>query len=182
MGFQSSGPSDPISLRRREALGRLGVLPFLLAACGRAAPPPPVVAAGKLMPAVDLPDLAGRRIKVGGGGRPLLLNFWATWCSPCRAEMAVLERLHRRLGPAGLLVAGISVDGDVNLVREFILQQGLDFVLLWDQAGEMTRKALGIRTFPTTVLVRRDGVIADVMAGERTWDSGTALEAVQSLL
>lgn len=162
-------------------LGRLGILPFLLAACGRA-PSPPVVGAGKAMPAVELPDLAGRRARIGGDGQPLLLNFWATWCRPCRAEMAGLERLHRSLGPAGLRVVGISVDSDVNLVREFILQQGLDFVLLWDRAGEMTQNALGIRVFPTTVLVRRDGTIAEAMAGERNWDDSTAQEAVRALL
>lgn len=134
------------------------------------------------MPGLELPDLEGRMVRLDGLGKPLLLNFWATWCPPCRAEMAGLDRLHRSLGAAGLVVFGASVDDDANLVREFILQQGIGFPMVWDRAGKMAKMTLGIRGFPTTLLVRRDGVIADVVTGQRDWDGAPARGTVQALL
>lgn len=180
MGSQSKSPIDPV--RRRVVLGWMGALPFLLAACGRAAETSPL-AVGKPMPALELPGLDGRMVRVGDSpGRPLVLNFWATWCPPCRAEMGGLDRLHREFGEAGLGVFGISVDSDPNLVREFILQQRIVFPILWDRAGDLTQGALRVGAFPTTVLVRRDGSIADVLLGERNWDASPARDAVRALL
>ena len=131
---------------------------------------------------LELPGLDGRVVRAGGPGRPALLNFWATWCSPCRAEMGGLDRLYREFGNAGLAIAGISVDSDANLVREFLLQQGIGFPVLWDRGGEVSKKALEVRVFPTTVLVRRDGIIADVVLGERAWNESPARDWVRALL
>lgn len=181
VGSRSSGLTEPGLARRREALRRLGALPLLLTACGRDAAAP-ILTAGAPLPALDLPDLQGRRVRLGGPGQPLILNFWATWCPPCRAEMGGLDRLHRALGAAGLRVVGVSVDRDANLVREYVLQEGLAFPILWDRAGEVAQAALGVRAFPTTALVGRDGVIAEVLLGERDWDAGPARERVQALL
>ncbi|HJW27309.1 MAG TPA: TlpA disulfide reductase family protein [Rhodocyclaceae bacterium] len=181
MGSRSSGLTEPGPSRRREALRRLAALPFVLSACGRDAATPALVA-GATLPVLDLPDLHGRRVRLGGPGQPLVLNFWATWCPPCRAEMGGLDRLHRALGAASLRVVGVSVDRDLNLVREYVLQEGLAFPILWDRAGEAVQAALGVRAFPTTALVRRDGLIAEVLLGERDWDAGPARERVQALL
>lgn len=134
------------------------------------------------MLAIELPDLAGRVVRPGGGGQALLLNFWATWCPPCRAEMAGLERLYRRLQGAGLALFGISIDDDVNLVREFVLQNGISFPILHDRSGALTQGRLALRSFPTTILVGRNGLVSDVVIGERRWDASPTLDAVRSLL
>lgn len=166
---------------RRSFLCRMGVSPFLVAACGRDEGGS-LLAVGKAMPVLDLPDLDGRSGRIGGGGLPLLINFWATWCRPCRAEMGGLDRLHRKFSNAGLSVIGVSIDTDANLVREFILQQGFVFPIFLDRAGEKTLGSLRIGAFPTTVLVRRDGAVADVVVGERNWDEGPARDGVLALL
>lgn len=180
MASRSSAPSDVLFRRRRAALGRLAVLPFLLAACGREAHPK--LTPGTPLPSLALPGLDGTVQALGGARRPAVINFWATWCPPCRAEMGGLERLHRRFAAAGLLVQGVSADTDANLVREYLLREGVGFPILMDPAGKRAREALGIGLFPTTLLVRRDGVVAEVAVGERDWDAGPAHEAVRALL
>jgi thiol-disulfide isomerase/thioredoxin len=115
-------------------------------------------------------------------GRPMLVNFWATWCRPCRAEMPSLDRLYRQAMARGLEVLAVSVDSDVQLVREFVLQTGVSFPVLLDRSGEATRDALAISAFPTTVLVERSGAVAGVVVGEREWDAGPARAAAEALL
>lgn len=131
---------------------------------------------------MKLPDLAGRMVNLGGREEPLLLNFWATWCPPCRAEMGGLDRLYRRWHGAGLAMFGISIDEDANLVREFILQTGITFPVLHDRSGVLAQDALALHSFPTTILVARDGVVAEVAIGERRWDVSPAEDAVRTLL
>lgn len=183
MVFPSSAPIEPTGPARpgrRRALRALAALPWLAAACGRDATVARL-AAGHALPDIELPDLDGRMRRLGPG-QPMLINFWATWCPPCRAEMASLERLHQALGPAGLAVYAISVDEDLNLVREFVLQQRLGFPVLHDRGRGVTEERLGIRVFPTTLLVRRGGAVAEVVLGERTWDAPPSRDAARALL
>lgn len=184
MGFRSK---DPISRRRAVSGGRrsvlrlLGAMPWFLTACGRE-PVRPGLAAGAIMAGFGLPDLGGQMIEVVPGRQPMLINFWATWCLPCRAEMGSLDRLHAELGGAGLAVYGVSVDEDINLVREFVLQNRVEIPILHDRSGTITQNRLGVRAFPTTVLVRRSAVVADVVVGARAWDEPPMLAAARTLL
>lgn len=106
-------------------------------------------------------------------GRPLLINFWATWCPPCRKEMADLDALGRELGPRGLQLLAISVDADRNLVREYLRQQGLGLAVLVDNDQRWSASALGIPGFPTTYLIGSDGLIRNVWVGPRAWADPT---------
>jgi cytochrome c biogenesis protein CcmG/thiol:disulfide interchange protein DsbE len=91
-------------------------------------------------------------------GTVVLLNFWATWCEPCRAEMPLLEARSRALGPAGLLVVGVNFDEPVDLVRAFQDELGLTFPIVLDPGGRVQAmyKVLG---YPTTFFIDRSGVI-----------------------
>lgn len=154
---------------RRAVLAGLFGLPLLLA-CNRSAAPA-VLAVGDPMPGFRLPtSLAAEQTVLAGSG-PFLLNFWATWCPPCRAEMAALDRVHRELAAKGLAVLGISVDEDVFLVQEFALKEKLTLPLLFDRGGEVARKAFRVGAYPSSFLVDRQGVVAEVWVGERDWDS-----------
>jgi len=102
-------------------------------------------------------------------GRPLLINFWATWCPPCRKEMADLDALNASLGQNGLQLLAISVDADGNLVREYLRRERLGLTVLIDRNQQWSMSALRVPGFPTTYLVGRDGVIRDVWVGPRAW-------------
>lgn len=141
---------------------------MLLAACGRRDAAPGAV---QRLPALALPDLeSGMPMPLDAlRERALLVNFWATWCPPCRQEMASLERLSRRTGSA-LRVVGISVDEDVNLAREFVRKTGVTFLNLTDPAGRAAGRALGVNSLPETFLVSPSGSIRRRVRGAREWD------------
>ncbi len=102
-------------------------------------------------------------------GRPLLFNLWATWCPPCRNEMADLESLHRTLAPRGLVLLAISIDENIQLAREFTIRQNLSFTVLSDPGQRWAASVLKAPGLPTSYLVGRDFLIKDVMVGPRAW-------------
>lgn len=182
--FSSRWESSPGSFkpfRREFFLASMSWLAASLIGCdgaGRATS----LAPGALLPKVDLPGLDGVLQPIPGPSAPLLINFWATWCSPCRAEMASLNRLYLAARAQGLRFYGVSVDEDINLVREFVLQSRLDFPILMDLGGKAARDLFRIAAFPTTLLVRPDGRLDSLVEGAREWDSGNSAKAVMSLL
>ena len=93
--------------------------------------------------------------------KALLVNFWATWCEPCRREMPELQALAESLDPDHFAVVGVSIDEDANLAREFLLEFGIDFANLHDPGQLLARDRLGIVAYPQTFLVSPDGVIVD---------------------
>ncbi len=161
-------------------LGGLVGLPLLLA-CNRSVAPA-TLAVGEPMPGFRLPTSRASEQSVLVGTGPFLLNFWATWCPPCRAEMAALDRVHRDLAVKGLAVLGISVDEDVFLVQEFALKEKLTLPLLFDRGGEIARKTFRVAAYPSSFLVDKHGVVAEVWVGERDWDSASIRARLGQLL
>lgn len=163
---------------------RAGVALMLLGlmACIEREPKPFPV--GQVIPAVPLPNLAGDAAKLPEAlrGRTTLINFWATWCEPCREEMPSLEQLHRQINPARLSVIGVSVDTDLNLAREFLLQHAITFANHTDGAQKLARDALGIRAFPATFVVAADGTVKAVITGARDWASAETLQLLEQAL
>lgn len=150
----------------------------LLAGCGSREVP--VAGKGKPFPELKLPDLTGRETPLPRGPA-LIVNFWATWCSPCREEMPSLQRLASSYPPGDLQVIGISVDDDVNLVKEFQLRHAIDFTLLSDHDQRLTN-TLQIGVLPMTFLLTREHVVADVVAGARDWAGTTMRKEIDRLL
>ena len=103
-------------------------------------------------------------------GKTLLINFWATWCAPCRREMPDLQRLSDGLDPERYAVIGISVDKDVNLVREFLLQYQIRFPIYLDAGKHLAVERLGINSYPQTFVVSPAGVIAQRIDKPISWD------------
>lgn len=138
---------------------------------------------GKALPEFALPDLSGSLVDSRAfPGKALLINVWATWCHPCRVEMAGLDRLYHSLSSQGLVLLGISIDEDMNLVREFVRQTGVSFPVLSDPKGHKSRAIIGTSAVPASLLVGRDGHVRRVVVGERTWDEGEARAWVAGLL
>lgn len=157
------------SLRRWRA-GLIAAF-FLLGACG-AGTGGDRPGIGVPLPEVTLTSLAAGTPTSTEAlrGVPLVINFWATWCAPCRSEMPGLERLSRRIAPHRVRVIGITVDHDLNLAREFARALGLTFPIFVDGDGKTLQTLLRVKALPETVLVSADGAIVARIAGVRDWD------------
>jgi thiol-disulfide isomerase/thioredoxin len=132
--------------------------------------PKPVTTAdiGQAAPGLRLPLVGGGEMDLESfRGRPVVLNFWATWCEPCRAEMPALERAQQQYRAEGLAVIGVDMqEGDAE-IQAFLEQVGVTFPSLVDRTGEVTRqwRATGL---PTTFMIDRQGIIRDVRVGPLT--------------
>ncbi|RWO25443.1 MAG: TlpA family protein disulfide reductase [Mesorhizobium sp.] len=104
-------------------------------------------------------------------GKMVLLNVWATWCAPCRAEMPTLDRLQERLGDEGFDVVALSVDrAGAGAVRKFFDEIGVKLPVFIDQDGAAIR-ALGLFGLPATLLIGPDGNELARLAGPAEWDT-----------
>lgn len=138
---------------------------------------------GDVFPALTLNDLDGRPHSFGATpGHALLINLWATWCEPCRREMPALDRLARTHAGRGLDVLTISLDDDVNLVREFLLRYRIGLPVLLDANQQSTRHILPGTALPRTYLVARDRRVSEVVEGYRDWESSAAEAELARLL
>ncbi len=126
---------------------------------------------GTLAPNFRLPRLDGGEIDLSAlRGRPVLVNFWASWCAPCRAEMPALARVAQNYEQAGLVVVGINQLEDPDAVRQFVQEFGVTFPIALDRDGTVSRdwRVYGI---PQTYLIDADGVIRKAWIGPVTEDS-----------
>jgi thiol-disulfide isomerase/thioredoxin len=100
-------------------------------------------------------------------GQVVALNFWATWCVPCRAEMPALERAQQQYRDRGLVVLGVDFQEQDSEIQGFLQEVGVTFPSAVDRTGEAARqwRATGL---PTTFLIDRDGIIRDVRVGAFT--------------
>ena len=115
-------------------------------------------------------------------GRIVFLNFWATWCVPCREEMPAMERLYRRYRDQGLVVLALSVDvhGEAA-ITPFVKELGLTFPVGLDPNMRIA-SLYGIRALPSTFLLDRQGRIVGSAIGPREWDSPPGLAVIERLL
>ena len=102
--------------------------------------------------------------------KTLLVNFWATWCAPCRKEMPDLQKLSDTVDQNQFAVIGISVDDDTNLVKEFLLRHKIRFINFQDDKLKSASQLLNIQVFPETFIVSPTGTIVKRLTGEQVWD------------
>lgn len=118
-----------------------------------------------MAPALDLPMLDGGQVNLAQlRGKVVVLNFWATWCPPCRAEMAELNATHHALSERGLMVLGVNQAQDQTTVQQFIAEQQLSFPIALDQRAEVSQRYRVI-ALPTTFIIDRAGRIREVIHG-----------------
>ena len=114
-------------------------------------------------------------------GKVVFLNFWATWCIPCREEMPALERLHQKYQSQDLAVLSIDLKESADQVKAFFQKHGLSFPALLDQDGSVFRDYL-VAGMPTTYLIGRDGIMLARGVGGRDWTRSEALQLIQELI
>jgi thiol-disulfide isomerase/thioredoxin len=150
----------------------VGTLTWALVPGAQAAPgndPPGVARAGRLAVGQAPPPLALDRISgteevnlPGLTGRVVVLDFWATWCGPCRAVMPALDDLYRRHRAQGLSVVGLSPESD-STIRAHISALPVDYTVARDVGGTMQR--YGVRAIPTVVVLDRSGQVREILVG-----------------
>ena len=130
----------------------------------------------------DLADLAGQLHSLRSyRGSVVFLNFWATWCAPCRIEMPDLQELHDELGgDENFTMLAINLQEDAAQVRRFAGELELSFQILLDSSGE-TSAAYGARTLPMSYIIDRDGAILARIIGVREWAAPEFAELFRAL-
>jgi len=110
-------------------------------------------------------------------GKPLIINVWASWCGPCRAEMGSLERLSRRYGGKLFNIIGVSTDDDDGAAAAFLMQAKVTFDNYHDKKLTL-ENMLGANTIPLTILVDAGGRVVLKVRGTRQWDSAESLALI----
>ncbi len=150
------------------------------------------VVAGFDAPDFQVTDVSGEPVTLDDyDDKVVLLNIWATWCAPCRAEMPSMERLYRQFSPEDFEIAAVSVDAARGQVDRsgnpggdpvaFADSLGLTFPVLLDPSGRI-RRTYATTGVPESFLIGRDGVIYKHYAGETRWDSESNVELVRRLV
>ncbi len=118
---------------------------------------------GQPFPDFSIESLDGEKLTFSEFiGKPIIINFWATWCDPCKAEMPLFEAIYRQ--NSGLVVLGVNYNEPVNVIRRFVEEQEITFPILLDVEGKIAQK-FQVFGFPTTYFVDRDGILRGVRGG-----------------
>jgi peroxiredoxin len=113
-------------------------------------------------------------------GKTVLLNFWATWCPPCREEMPALERLYRQHKDHGLVLVAVSIDTDTKVVPPYVKASKLTFPIGLDPKADVANK-YGVRALPSSFVIDRQGTMAGLALGPRVWDNAASHALVEAL-
>ena len=124
---------------------------------------------GEMAPDFNLQTPDGSVIRLSDfRGKVVVLNFWASWCPPCRAEMPALQEAADRFTDAGVLVMGVNVQEDAETIRAFMERFGLSFAVVQDLTGQITTDAYRVNGLPSTFFIGKDGVMEVVRRGPLT--------------
>ncbi len=132
---------------------------------------PASVERDQLAPLFSLPTPTGERVDLASlEGQVVLVNFWATWCPPCRDEMPVIKAAADQYGPQGFRVLAVNVQEPPDQVTAFGREMGLTFPLLLDSKGDVTR-VYRVQNLPRNFFIARDGRVVRIHPGELTPDT-----------
>ncbi len=136
---------------------------------------------GQAVPDITLTGLNGSKTTLAAyRGKLVVFNAWATWCPPCRREMPSLERLSKTLDAGHFAVLGVSVDEDEHGVREYLHDKAVTFADFIDKDLKVIRDTLGIKIYPTTLLIAPNGTLIGEMVGPRDWDSAAMIQLLEN--
>lgn len=155
----------------------------LLLGCSEPQPSTDKLEVGQPLPPMTLQRLDGAaadRLR-DYRGKLVVMNLWATWCEPCRREMPNLQQLSDTLDADRFAVIGVAQDEDDHLVREYLIDKGVEFAHYIDAGGAITSERLGIRLFPYTLLIAPDGRLIQSIPGAREWHHPEVVDLLEQL-
>jgi cytochrome c biogenesis protein CcmG/thiol:disulfide interchange protein DsbE len=155
---------------------------LLAGAAAQSAPPAELKPwTGGPAPALGLKDLEGASQSLQAyRGKVVILNFWATWCEPCRDEMPSFNKLRRSFEGRPVAVLAVNVGEGEGRIGEFLRKVPVEFPVLLDRDAKASRD-WKVRLMPTTFIIGRDGRVRYSYAGERDWDDATVRAKVAAL-
>lgn len=157
-------------------------LSLLLAAAafGAAASAPDL--RGQAAPDFALRSLGGPNLRLSEyRGEVVLVNFWATWCGPCREEMPLLEQIYKQYHPVGFELLGVNIDDAGSHAADMARNLGVSFPVLLDEAKTVS-KLYNVDTMPMTLLIGRDGTVRYLDRGYQRGSEQTYMDQIRELL
>ncbi|MFQ5901006.1 MAG: peroxiredoxin family protein [Thermodesulfobacteriota bacterium] len=155
------------SLASNDHWGRMGVIKMV-----NDAPAPDFVLSTPDNRLIELTEFRGKVV---------FINFWASWCKPCRDEMPSMERLYKRYKDKGLVILAVNIMEDTDTVKGFMDELGLTFTPLMDRKGEV-KQLYNVYTIPTSYLLDKTGVIRGKAIGDRDWSYPAAFRVIEEML
>jgi thiol-disulfide isomerase/thioredoxin len=114
-------------------------------------------------------------------GQVVMINFWATWCGPCRQEMPLLQQLYGKYEPLGFTLLGVNVEPDSAPAQAWLKNVSVSFPILFDRDNKVSAQ-FGVEAMPSTVLIDRDGNVRHVHRGYKPGDESTYADLVRGLV
>ena len=173
----------------RSPLAWLGVLAVLLGACaggmgggGSSSSSATHALVGAPAPAFELREVAGGGAQslASHSGKVVIVDFWATWCEPCKQSFPAYQKLVTQMG-GELVLVGISQDDDAKGIPAFLSETGAKFPVVWDD-GKAVAKSYDPPTMPTAFVIDKSGIVRFVHVGYRAGDEATLEDEVRSLM
>ncbi len=139
-----------------------------------------IIPEGNEFPDITFTDINGESKKLSDyRGNVLLLNFWATWCPPCRAEMPSMGKLSDKLANGNFVMIPVNVKEPGNMVKTFTAEFGINFPVYLDINAEAAI-AVGVTALPTSILINRDGNAIAAATGALEWDSDDMISMLRN--
>jgi peroxiredoxin len=133
-------------------------------------------------PDFELPGEDGRRYRLSEfRGKVVVLNFWATWCPPCRYEMPSMERARQKVAGEKIVILAVNVGEDEDTVFGFLARYPVQFPLLLDRRAEVI-KLYPVVGLPTTYVIDPSGLVTHRAVGSREWDDPELLDQLRALV
>jgi peroxiredoxin len=114
-------------------------------------------------------------------GQVVMLNFWASWCGPCRQEMPLLDSIYKKYGKLGFTMIGVNVEPDSKAANDWLKQTPVTFPILYDTDSKVS-KLYGVSGMPSTVIVDRKGTVRMIHHGYKPGDEEEYLSSIRSLM
>jgi cytochrome c biogenesis protein CcmG/thiol:disulfide interchange protein DsbE len=136
---------------------------------------------GRSAPDFSLEDLNGKSVSLSSfRGKPVIVNFWATWCPYCRKERDHLKKLYEDYSDKNLVIVSVSIDRSFGTLKKFMEKNPAPFIILYDGDSKVASQ-FHVAGLPSSFLINRDGVIERKFTGYREWSSDSSRKIIDAL-
>ncbi len=135
-----------------------------------------------MAPDFALPARDGGEVRLSElKGQVVMINFWATWCGPCRQEMPLLQQIHAKYEPLGFTMLGVNVEPDSAAAQTWLKGMPVSFPILFDRKSQVS-SSFGVEAMPSSVLIDREGHVRHVHRGYKPGDEAVYTDLIRGLV